>query len=464
MAGPTAIRLPAINKIFFTADHIGLQAIGYFRQSWILFFLAPPVTEGFARVPDVPLFVFTIDARVLAGILIFAGRFVDAFTDPVIGWWSDRTHSRWGRRIPFILFSTPFYGLFAALVWFLPTEEASWWNVIYFLIVLEIFFTAGTMSSGALEALIPEITHGPRDRMNLVGLIFLFAIVGATVGLVASGPIVDLMGFKAMGIILAVLGVVFRYMSLAAVWRYAPRQTTPARVPFFRGIRETVGNPQFIYYLPTFIMFATGVGVMQGWIPFFTTQLLGAEEEGKITGLIFSSVIGGAVVSGIVLWILLGRGIVSKRRAYGFCLVASAVAFPLLGLVGLFTQSRLVTQALALAFVAGMPMSAVFLLPKAITADVADYDAILNRERREALFYSTQNFFEKVTYALPPLLLSLILLLGDSADNLLGIRLAPLMAGMLVLAGFVLWPRYRLPDTVTAESVAAAGLDKSVRR
>ena len=74
------------------------------------------------------------------------------------------------------------------------------------------------------------------------------------------------------------------------------------------------------------------------------------------------------------------------------------------------------------------------------------------------MFYSTQNFFEKVTYALPPLFLSLILQLGDSAADPLGIRLAPLMAGALALLGVALWPRYHLPDTVDRETVTAAGL------
>jgi len=51
-----------------------------------------------------------------------------------------------------------------------------------------------------------------------------------------------------------------------------------------------------------------------------------------------------------------------------------------------------------------------------------------------------------------------VLQLGDSAENPLGIRLAPVMAGALVLLGFVLWPRYRLPDTVNRETVTQAGL------
>lgn len=265
VAGQTAsARMPLLNKMLFASDHVGQQAISYFRQSWILFFLVPPLGEGIARVPDISLFGLEVDARVFAGFLIFSGRFIDAFTDPLIGWWSDRTQSKWGRRIPFILFSTPFYALFAALIWILPTEDASLWNALYFVIMLELFFTAATMSSGALEALVPELTRGASDRMNLVGLIFLFAVFGAGLGLAGSGALVDALGFQAVGIILAVVGVVFRFLSLSGVWKYAPRHTTPARVDFLRGIRETLRNPQFVYYLPTFVMFTTGVGILLG--------------------------------------------------------------------------------------------------------------------------------------------------------------------------------------------------------
>ena len=452
------MRLPLFNKMLLASDHVGLQAIQYFRQSWMLFFLVPPIGEGIARVPDVLLFGFTVDARVFAGLLIFAGRLLDAFTDPLIGWWSDRTKSRWGRRIPFILFSTPFYALFAALVWILPNEGASLWNAIYFVIVLEMFFTATTMSSVALEALVPEVTHGASDRMNLVGLIFLFAIFGAGLGLVGSGALVDVYGFKVVGIILAVVGLVFRYVSLSAVWKYAPRDTTPARVGFLRGMKETLRNPQFVYYLPTFVMFTTGVGILLGWMPFYSSELLQAEKEGAVSGLISGVVIIGAVISGIAFWRALSRLRFTKRRVYGTCLVASGVAFPLLGLVGLAPVGGLLAQGIVLSFVAGLPMAAVFMLPKGLTADIADYDAMLTGERREAMFYATQNFFEKITFALPPALLSLILLLGDTTEDPLGLRLAPVVAGVLALMGITLWHRYRLPDSITRETVTDAGL------
>ena len=458
---PAAVQMPLINKLLFSADHIGLQAMSYFRQQWVLFFLVPPAIEGASRVPDFVLLGVDIDARVMAGTLIFAGRFVDAFTDPLIGWWSDRTRSRWGRRIPFILFSTPFYALFGALVWFLPTEGGSWWNALYFVLMLELFFTAATMSSGALEALVPELTRSARDRMSVVSLIFLFAVTGAGLGLVMGGFIKDAYGFQIAGTFFAAMALVFRYMSLRAVWNLAPRDIAPAQVAFWQGFKDTLRNSQFLAFLPTFVMFTTGVGVLQGWVPFFAVGVLLQERDGAATSFLSMSAIAGVVVAGIIIWILFAAGRVTKRRVYGVCLVASGLLFPLTGLVGLAMTGSLLLQGLVFMFIAGMPMAAVFLLPKGLTADIADYDALVRGERREAMFYATQNFFEKVTYALPPLLLSLVLQLGDSADDPLGIRLAPLVAGVLVLVGFVLWPRYRLPDTVNRETVSAAGLLRS---
>ena len=324
--------------------------------------------------------------------------------------------------------------------------------------MLELFFTAATMSSGALEALVPELTRTARDRMHVVSFIFLFAVGGAGLGLVMGGFIKDALGFQVAGAIFAVAAMVFRYISLSAIWRYARRDVSPAQAPFFQGVKDTLRNSQFVAFLPTFVMFTTGVGVLQGWIPFFAVGVLLQEKEGAASSFLSTGVIGGAVVFGLVIWYLFSRGLVSKRRIYGICLVACALVFPLLSLVGVVSDDHLVLQGMLMVFIAGMPMAAVFLLPKGLTADIADYDAILRDERREALFYSTQNFFEKVTYALPPLFLSLILQLGDSAANPMGIRLAPVMAGALVLIGFTLWPRYRLPDTINRETVTRAGL------
>ncbi len=76
--------------------------------------------------------------------------------------------------------------------------------------------------------------------------------------------------------------------------------------------------------------------------------------------------------------------------------------------------------------------------------------------RREATYYATQAMFEKLASALAPALLALLLFMGSTADNPLGVRLVGPMAGGATLVGYLVFRRYWLPDTVTEETVREA--------
>jgi Na+/melibiose symporter-like transporter len=86
-------------------------------------------------------------------------------------------------------------------------------------------------------------------------------------------------------------------------------------------------------------------------------------------------------------------------------------------------------------------------------ADIIDYDELRTGMRREAMYYGTQATLEKMASALFPAILAVLLTLGGTADNPLGIRLVGPVAGLSVLLAFFVFQRYSLPDTVTAETV-----------
>jgi hypothetical protein len=75
------------------------------------------------------------------------------------------------------------------------------------------------------------------------------------------------------------------------------------------------------------------------------------------------------------------------------------------------------------------------------------------------MFYATQNLFEKIGSSFSILLLALVLLLGETAENPLGIRMVGPVAGVMAFIGFRLFRGYKLPSTVNAETVRAAGLE-----
>ena len=95
--------------------------------------------------------------------------------------------------------------------------------------------------------------------------------------------------------------------------------------------------------------------------------------------------------------------------------------------------------------------------PNALIADITDYDALRTGMRREATYYATQATLEKTASALAPLLLTLLLVLGSTTANPIGIRLVGPVAGVATLLGYLVFRGYWLPDTVTEETVRAAG-------
>ena len=96
----------------------------------------------------------------------------------------------------------------------------------------------------------------------------------------------------------------------------------------------------------------------------------------------------------------------------------------------------------------GAPLAGVFLFPAALTADCVDHDAAQTGHRREATYFGAQSFVEKTTTALSPLVLATLLTIGNTPDNPLGVRLVGPVASLFVLAGYVLFRGYRLPDEV----------------
>ena len=365
-----------------------------------------------------------------------------------------RTTSRWGRRIPFVLLGTPFYALFFALLWITPWGEASFGNAIYLIVVLEFFSLGATLSGGPYEALIPEIAPTHRERLSVVGWQFYFGILGAVLGLVFSGLIKDSFGFMAMGAVIAASGLAFRYLGLRGIWRHAPRNTEPARMKLTSALTATLSNRQFLYFLPTFAFFQLAVGMVVGWLPFFVEGVL--DHGGAITSMLTGAALVGMLLSAMVLWRLgNSRG---KRWVYSASLLGTAIVMPLLVFAGFVPVIPNLAQGAAMAFLAGLPMAGVFLLPRAITADIADYDELRTGLRREGMFYATQNLFEKVGSSLAPLILALVLLMGETAEDPLGIRLVGPVAGAIAFLGFWMFRAYRLPSTVTRESVRAAGL------
>ena len=148
----TVEKIPLGQKAAFGAGHLVLNllpgALGVF-----MFFL---------------LTAFGMDPF-LAGILGGLPRLYDAISDPIMGFISDNTKSKWGRRRPYIFVGAILSGIFYILLWQMSPENSQMYNFWYFLIFSLIFLTGNTIFATPLVGLGYEMTTDYNERTRLMG-------------------------------------------------------------------------------------------------------------------------------------------------------------------------------------------------------------------------------------------------------------------------------------------------------
>ncbi|MCB9276083.1 MAG: MFS transporter [Lewinellaceae bacterium] len=144
-------RVPLVQKAAFGAGHLVNNllpgALGIF-----MFFL---------------LTAFGMDPF-LAGLLGGLPRIFDAITDPIMGFISDNTNSKWGRRRPYIFVGAILSGLLFAVLWQLDEQNTQHYNFWYFLILSLVYLVGNTIFSTPLIGLGYEMTSDYNERTRLM--------------------------------------------------------------------------------------------------------------------------------------------------------------------------------------------------------------------------------------------------------------------------------------------------------
>jgi len=104
----------------------------------------------------------------LAGLLGGLPRFFDAITDPIMGYITDNTKSRFGRRRPYIFFGAILSGVLFAVLWQLNPENSQMYNFWYFLILSLVYIIGNTIFSAPLIGLGYEMTFDYNERTRLM--------------------------------------------------------------------------------------------------------------------------------------------------------------------------------------------------------------------------------------------------------------------------------------------------------
>ena len=372
-------------------------------------------------------------APAIAAAAIFIGRSWDYINDPLIGYITDRTRTRWGRRRPFLLFGAVPFGLVFTLLWWRPPLENSLALAAYYAAAYVLFDTAATFAYMPFFALTPELTANYDERTNLTTYRMFFSIAGSLVAFTIPLAIIgSFIPENAPNVFK--MGIIFAIASALPLWltffgtreRKEFMEATPPRL--IDSLRAAVRNRPFIFSAMIFLFTWASVDILQATLLYFIKYGVKREAQSDlIMGVIFVTAILAlpfwewtsrhwdkrwAYISGIAFWAVVQLVIVSLTPSTGLQII------------------------LSLCILAGIGVSAAHVLPWAIVPDAVEWDEWQTGERHEGTFYSLITLIQKIASSIA---IPLTLLVLDATGYIPNASQQPPSAllGIRIVAGTV---------------------------
>ena len=348
----------------------------------------------------------------LASFGALAGILWDAINDPVIGSLSDRLHTRWGRRRPFLLwFAIPF-GLSYVLLWSAPPWESETALLIYVTLAFMLADTLQTLVAVPFMSLTPELTSDYDERTTLTSYRSFFQLAGALTVVVTAPMIVDRVGAaggsqqQGFMLVAALLGgitaIPLLLLGIFVRERTRPEQT--AAIPFRETLQAAWQNIPFRYAVGMHVLNWSAVDMLSVAFPFFLLYWV-AEGDTLATvnilglNLAYESAFFGILMTVSIVfipfWLWLARRR-NKRDAY----MLGMIFWVSVQLMIFTIQPGGTPYLLIVAVLAGFCVSSAYTLPDSLFADVIEWDELRTRRRQEGIFYGIRTLIRKLTGAL----------------------------------------------------------------
>lgn len=404
--------------------------------AWVAYFYIPP--EGLGKIQYLPLGAM--------GLILFGGRILDAVTDPLIGYLSDRTASRWGRRRPYLFLSYPILLVSFVLIWRPPVQGVALANIVFLVVVLFFYYVSYTGVLIPWFALLPEMSRDNTERVKIAAVGVAIGVVLSLVAGGLSGPIFSRFGAFRMALVFGVMGFVLSEIGFFGVRERHTHTTPDKETPgFFLTLSRMFGDGQVLSFavMITFVQLTYQLLMMN--IPYLTTLILNLDEGSS--SIILGEVIGLMALTVPLWYLLLDR--FPKRQVFRGLIVTMIIGSILSFFVGKYPIGSPLVQAMIIIPIAAVPMGGMFTAVLGIISDLTDYDEIRSGIRREAVYFGIYGIVRKTGWAFSSLILTgVFALFGYSPDNPLGIRMIFLVCACSCLVGLLAFIPYHIGDSM----------------
>lgn len=353
----------------------------------------------------------------LVSLLGSIPRLTDALTDPLMGYISDNTRTRWGRRRPYIFVGAIAASLIFVFLWQIPGGMSQAMLFAYFLVISLFFFLAYTVFATPWVALGYELTADYHERVRLMGVQnfigqFAWTIASWFIAFMTLPVFVDMAEGASWLAVAVAVGCILTGIVPALVLRERFADISATRVDattllnrawhelyfFAQAFRKTIFNKDFLLLGgATFFVFNGFqlIANFQSYVIIF--YLYGGESEaaGPLLGLFgtLSSIATFAVIALVTLI----TPIIGKRHTFFVCIGISIVGYASKWFLYSIEYPYLILVAAPLI---AFGLGSLFTLMGSMIADVCDMDELQTGERREGMYGSVFWWVVKLGMAL----------------------------------------------------------------
>eukprot|EP00928_Gymnodinium_smaydae_P017145 TRINITY_DN16547_c0_g2_i1.p1 TRINITY_DN16547_c0_g2~~TRINITY_DN16547_c0_g2_i1.p1 ORF type:complete len:510 (-),score=43.09 TRINITY_DN16547_c0_g2_i1:108-1568(-) len=338
----------------------------------------------------------------VAAIQLIQGIF-DALNDPLVGVLSDRTHIRWGRRRPWLLFGAPFLALSYCGLWVvLPRGTPPFWKTLYYLLCNMGISVGSTAVAVQVGALVPELTDDYNERTTVsafrVGL-------GNVTGMIAMVIHTGLLTVDRSANMHLLSGACLAFVMWALAWslffgireNYVHQKSSES-VRFVDDVKSALSNRAFQHLIVMYLCGPMAMVLVQTNLQLFCKYLLRAEH----LVIFFALIVQGVALFMVPVWAFVGH-YTSKRHVYMIGGVVLSIA------LCTFSIYPNVSMSFAMSFVAGTAAIVPYLVPHAMLPDVVEDDELRTGRRREGMFVGFFTVFMKLAVSIALTLTNLLL-------------------------------------------------------
>jgi len=445
-------KLPMKTKIAYGVADLGISLL----TASIQFFLLIYYTD-----------ILLIDPKI-AGTALLVGKFTwDAINDPLFGFLSDRTKSRWGRRKPYMLFGAIPFGL---AIWLMFSLPAGLTGVTAFFAILGTFLlvdTAQTLVSVPYYALSAELTYDYDERTSLISIRMIFTvlgyIMGAAITTVIAGIFMNLgwtktAAYSGTGAVFGVVAIITMLITVFGVKEAPNPDLQPAKMPAWPQIKHVFKNKPFVQYIIMSAIISISFTLLTALLPYYLTYQLHMADQIPLVMLVML----GTIAIFLLPWRFASKKL-NKGPAYALGLGIASLAI----LVTFFLPEKPTPIIYGVGFVAGLGFSAQYVFPWSMIPDVIEVDQAQTGERHEGIYFGVNSFLGKLTTALGAAVAGWSLSLSGYVANiaqteraLFGIRfffaIVPVIAFAIALPLLIWYPITRQKhDQLTGKTQAS---------